>query len=97
MAKRILQELEMRYAVLAYRYKLAVDDGIAFDAFEGLCDFDVAMTDDFAVATIEHDLAALDLSDHAEAVVLVLEYPALLVEWHVGKRREHRLQPFRQC
>ena len=97
MAKRVLQELEMRYAVLANRYKLPVDYGIAFDALEGSCDLDIAMADDFAIAAIEHDLAGIDPSDHAEAVVLVLEYPTPVVERRVGKRREHGLQPFRQC
>jgi hypothetical protein len=39
------------------------------------------VADDFAVAAAERDLAPFRDSDHAEAVILVLKYPALIVEW----------------
>ena len=95
-AQRILQELEMRNAVLVERDKLAVDDGIALDAFERLCDLDVVVADDLAVAAVERDLAAFDLCDHAEAIVFVLENPAVIVERPIGQRGKHRLEPLRQ-
>jgi hypothetical protein len=54
------------------------------------------VADDFAVAAVERDFAALDFGDHAEAVVLVLEDPTGIVEGRVRQCREHRLQAFRQ-
>jgi hypothetical protein len=46
MAQRILQKLEMRYAVLADGDEFSVNYGIAFDSFERLRDFDIAVADD---------------------------------------------------
>ncbi len=37
-----------------------------------------------------------DFGNHPEAVVLILEDPALVVERSIRQGREHRLQPFRQ-
>lgn len=82
----------MRDTVLSKRDELAVDDGVGSDALERLCDLDVAAADDLATAAIERDFAALDLGDHAEAVVLVLENPVGIVERGVGQRGEHRLE-----
>ena len=42
--------------------ELAVNDRVAFHAFERLCDFDVGMADDLAVAAVERDLTATNLS-----------------------------------
>lgn len=42
----------------------------AIAATSSRLNFDVAVADDFTVATVERDFAALDLGDHSEAVVL---------------------------
>ena len=96
MAQRVLEQLEMRYAVLADRDELAIDHGVALHAFERLRDLDVGVADDFAVAAVERDFAAPDLRDHAEAIVLVLEDPIGIVERRIGQRGQHGLQAFRQ-
>ena len=87
----------MRDAVFVERNEFAVDDGVAFDAFERFRDFDVAVADDFAVAAVKRDLAAFGLGDHAEAIVFILENPACIIERRVCQCREHRLQTFGQC
>ena len=97
MAERVLQQLKMRDPVLVECDEFAVDHGVACDAFERFRDFDVTVADDLAVAAIERDLAALDLGDHAKAVVFVLEDPSRIVEGRVRQRRKHRLKAFRQC
>ena len=76
----------MRDAIFVERNQFAVDDGVAFYVFEGLSDFNVAMTDDFAVTAVKRDLAALGLGDHAEAIVFILENPAPVVERRVRQR-----------
>jgi hypothetical protein len=76
MAERVLQKLEMRNAVFADRYQLAIDNGIALHAFERFRNFDVAVAHDLAVAAVKRDAAVFDLCDHPEAVILILEYPA---------------------
>src|SRR5581483_9673780 len=75
-SQRILEQLKTRDAILSDRNKLAIDHGLKLDAFECLGNLDVAAADDFAVAAVQRDLAALDFSDHSEAVVLILEYPS---------------------
>src|ERR1700712_3279067 len=95
-AERVLQELKMRDAVLVEHHELAVDHGIPADPFERPGNLDVVRTDDLTVAAVERDLADLDLRDHAEAVVLVLEDPILVVEWRVRQRGEHGLEALRQ-
>ena len=46
----------MRDAVLVQRDEFAVDDGIAFDAFERFCDLDIVVANDLAVAAVEDNL-----------------------------------------
>ena len=55
-------------------------EDIALDAFERFCDLDIVVANDLAVAAVEDDASVLDLCDHAEAVILMLEYPTLVVE-----------------
>jgi len=86
-SQRVLEQLKMRDAILSDRNEFAIDHAVALDAFECLGDLDVAAADDFAVAAVERDLAALDFGDHAEAVVLVLEYPTGIVEGRVRQCR----------
>ena len=96
MAQRVLKQLEMRDAVLSDRDELAVDHGVALHALQRFGDLDIAAADDLAVAAVERNLAPPDFRDHPEAVVLVLENPAGVVERRVGERREHRLQALGQ-
>src|SRR4029077_6882868 len=94
--QRILQQLEMRYPVLAARDELALDHGLAPVAFESFPDRDVAVPDGLAVAAIEGDLAAFDIRNHAKSVVFVFEEPLVIIERFICQRGEHRLEPFRQ-
>src|SRR3979490_2881180 len=82
----------MRDAVLSDRDELAIDHGVALHALQRFGDFHIAAADDLAVAAVERHLAAPDFRDHPEAVVLVLENPAGIVERRVGECSEHRLQ-----
>jgi hypothetical protein len=52
------------------------------------------VANDLAVAAVEDDASVLDLCDHAEAVILILEYPTLVVERGVREGGKHRLQAF---
>ena len=72
-------------------------EDIALDAFERFCDLDIVVANDLAVAAVEGDASVLDLCDHAEAVILILEYPTLVVERGVSEGGKHRLQAFWQC
>src|SRR5215213_9353034 len=92
MAQRVLKQLEMRDALFSDRDELAVDHGVALHALQRLGDLDIAAADDLAVAAVERNLAPPYFRDHPEAVVLVLENPARVVERRVGERREHWLQ-----
>ena len=94
--ERILQQLEMRDAFFVERHEFAVDYGVAPCAFERLRHFDIAVTNNLAVAAVQGDLASLDFRDHAEAVKLVLEDPSFVVEWRIRQCREHRLQALRK-
>ena len=85
----------MRDAVLADGDELAVDDRVALHAFKRSRDLDVGMTDDLSVAAIERDLAAADLRDHPEAVILVFEYPFGIVKGGIRERGQHGLQALR--
>jgi hypothetical protein len=85
----------MRDAVLADGDELAVDDRVGLHAFKRSRDLDVGMADDLSVAAIERDFAAVDLRDHPEAVILVLEYPLWIVKGGIRERRQHRLQALR--
>ena len=96
MAQRVLKQLEMRDAVLSDRDEFAVDHGVALHALQRFGDLDIAVADDLAVAAVERNLAPPDFRDHPEAVVLVLENPAGVVERRVGERGEHRLQALGQ-
>jgi hypothetical protein len=49
-AERVLQKLKMRYAVFIERDEFAVYHGIASYGFERFGDFNVAVTDDLAIA-----------------------------------------------
>ena len=60
MAQRILEQLEMRDAVLSDRDELTVDHGVALHALQGFGDLDIAAADDFAVAAVERNLAPPD-------------------------------------
>src|SRR5213080_5012323 len=97
MAQRVLKQLEMRDPVLSDRDELAVDHGVALYALQRFGDLDIAAADDLAVAAVERDLALPDFRHHPEAVVLVLENPAGVVERRVGERSEHWLQARGQC
>jgi hypothetical protein len=90
-AQRVLKQLEMRDAVFSDRDELAVDHGVALHALQRFGDLDIAAADDFAVAAVQRNLATPDFRDHPEAIVLVLENPAGVVERRVGERSEHRL------
>src|SRR3979411_1887794 len=96
MASRVLEQLEMRDAVLSDRDELAVDHGVALHALQRFGDLHIAAADDLAVAAVERTLAPPDFRDHSEAVVLVLENPAGVVERRVSERSEHRLQALGQ-
>src|SRR6478609_5990732 len=51
--------------------ELAIDDhGVALDPFKRLCDFDVAIANDLAIAAVKRDLAAFDFGDHPKPVIL---------------------------
>ena len=91
MAQRVLQQLEMRDAVLSDRNEFAINHGVALHAFQRFGDLDIAAADDFAVSAVERNLAPPDLCDHPEAIVLILENPVGVVERRVGERSEHWL------
>src|ERR1700712_263392 len=86
----------MRNAVLSDRDELAVDYGVALYALQRFGDLRIAAADDLAVAAVERNFAPPDFRDHPEAVVLVLENPAGIVERRVRERSEHRLQALGQ-
>ena len=96
MAQRILEQLEMRDAVVSDRDEFAIDHSVALHALQRFGDFHIAAADDLAIAAVERNLAPPDFCDHPEAVVLVLENPAGIVERRVGERSEHRLQALGQ-
>src|SRR5688572_19897499 len=87
----------MRDTVLADGHEFSVDNGIALNAFQSLCDLDIIMADDLAVAAIERDTPVLDGYHHAKSIILVFEYPTRIVERRIREGGEHGLQSFRQC
>ncbi|MCP1912849.1 hypothetical protein J2R96_005329 [Bradyrhizobium elkanii] len=91
MTQRVLKQLEMRNAVLSDRDELAIDHGVALHALQRFGDLDIAAADDLAVAAVECNLAPPDFRDHPEAIVLILENPAAVIERRVGERSEHWL------
>jgi hypothetical protein len=54
------------------------------------------VTDNFAVAAVKRDLAALYFRDHAKPVIFILEDPPGIIEGAIGERGEHGLEKFRQ-
>jgi hypothetical protein len=74
-SQRVLQQLEMRDAGRIEGHESAVDHGVALAALERLRHFDVAVTDDLAVAAKEDDPAAVGSGDHAKPVIFTLEHP----------------------
>ena len=72
-ATRILEELEMRDTISAYRDQFAIDHGIMLYALKRSRHFDVTVADDLAIAAVKGDLTVLDCCDHTESVILVLE------------------------
>jgi len=94
-AERILHQLKMRCPVFVQGDEFAVNHRVAFHAFERPGNFHVAVANDLAVAAVESDVTTFDLGDHAEAIILVLEDPAGIVERPVGQGGKHRLEPLR--
>lgn len=48
------------------------------------------------VAAVKGDLTAFNCCHHAKAVILILEYPVIIIKRAIGERGEHRLQTFGQ-
>ena len=74
----------MREAIAADRYQFAIDHRIVLYARQRFRDFDVVVADDLAVAAVKGNFTAFNCCDHAKAVVLILEYPVLII------KRAHR-------
>src|SRR5262245_39179648 len=87
----------MREAIATDSHQFAIDHRIVLYPLQRFRDFDVILADDLAVAAVKGDLTALNGCDHAKAVILILEYPVLIIKRAIGERGEHRLQTFGQC
>src|SRR5450432_3528132 len=94
-AQSVLQQLKMRNPVFVQCDEFAVNNGVAFDAFERLRDLDIAVANDLAVAAVKGDLATFNLRHHAKPVIFVLEDPPGIVERAIGQRGKHWLKALR--